>query len=221
MLITRPNHDVTTHYLSAWSREVIVEAKQRGVAVTDLVGKRTTRREFSSVVTKTHPSFVMLNGHGDERTVTGYDNEPLVVEGENDILLRGAIIYARSCRSAVHLGPACVRNGTDAYIGYTDDFVFFIDEVNIARPGEDRTAKRFLEPSNHVAITLLKGHTTAEAHAKSRAMVLRTIQTLMTSETPKEEKELIPYLRWNLIHQVCLGDQDARVIQNDGSGDAG
>ena len=37
------------------------------------------------------------------------------------------------------------------------------------------------------------------------------MQKLLTSETPKEEKELVPYLRWDMIHQVCLGDGEATI----------
>lgn len=211
MVVTRPNHDVTTQYLCAWSIDVITEAKKHSVTVVDLLGKRATRREFTSVVTKIHPSLILVNGHGNERMVTGYDNEPLVVEGENESILHGVIVYARSCQSARRLGPACVRKGTIAYIGYTEDFVFFIDETKITRPREDTTAKHFLEPSNHIVMSLLKGHTAGQAQMKSKNMSMHTIQTLMTSETLKEEKELIPYLRWNLIHQVCLGDENACV----------
>ncbi|MEK7592200.1 MAG: hypothetical protein AAB508_02270 [Patescibacteria group bacterium] len=211
MVVTRPNHDVTMQYLYAWSSDVITEAKKHSVTVIDLSGKRATRNEFTSVVTKIHPSLIMVNGHGNERMVTGYDNEPLVVEGENELVFRGTIVYARSCQSARRLGPACVQKGTIAYIGYTEDFVFFIDETKITRPREDTTAKRFLEPSNHIVMSLLKGHTAGQAQIKSKNMYMHTIQRLMTSETPKEEKELIPYLRWNLIHQVCLGDENARV----------
>ena len=57
--------------------------------------------------------------------VTGYDNEPLVVEGENELVFRGTIVYARSCQSARRLGPACVQKRTIAYIGYTEDFCIF------------------------------------------------------------------------------------------------
>ncbi|MBI5613933.1 hypothetical protein HY947_03325 [Candidatus Gottesmanbacteria bacterium] len=212
MLITRPNHDITTQYLFAWSNDVIIAAKNHGVKVVDLAAKRATRREFTSVITKIRPSLIIVNGHGNTRMITGYNNEPLVVEGENELLFRGAIVYARSCQSAVRLGRACVHSGTVAYIGYTDDFVFFIDETKITRPREDKTAKRFLEPSNDIVMSLLKGHTVSQAQTKSKNMSMRTIQTLMTSETPKEEKELIPYLRWNLVHQVFLGDESARVV---------
>ena len=36
LLITRPEHDVTTHYLSKWSEKIIKEAKNKGKSAIDL-----------------------------------------------------------------------------------------------------------------------------------------------------------------------------------------
>ena len=60
MVVTRPNHDVMMQYLYAWSSDVITEAKKHSVTVIDLSGKRATRNEFTSVVTKIHPSLIMV-----------------------------------------------------------------------------------------------------------------------------------------------------------------
>jgi len=77
MLITRPNHDITTNYLFYWSTLLIEQAKKSGKVVTDLNQKRANAKEFASVVKKTRPAMIVLNGHGDHSTVTGYDNEPV------------------------------------------------------------------------------------------------------------------------------------------------
>lgn len=213
MVITRPNHDVTTNYLSFWSQSVVDYANnKRSLRVIDLRGPRATRKEFESVLRKRGgQAFIFLNGHGSAEKVTGYNDEILVEIDGNDDVFAGTVVFARSCSSAARLGPSSVAKGATAYLGYTDDFVFFIEEEFITRPLKDNTARLFLEPSNQVAMSILKGHSVGEANKRSKDMVKHTIQRLMTSETPKEEKELIPYLRWNLIHQVCLGDEDARV----------
>ncbi|MDP1722345.1 MAG: hypothetical protein Q8L37_03980 [Candidatus Gottesmanbacteria bacterium] len=212
MVITRPNHDVTTNYLSFWSQSVIDYADKRSLHVIDLRGPRATRKEFESVLCKRGgQAFIFLNGHGSADKVGGQNNEVLVEVGENDDIFFGTVVYARSCSSAAVLGPASVAKGAMAYLGYTDDFVFFIEDEYMTRPLNDKTAQLFLEPSNQVAMAILKGHSVGEANGQSKDMIKHTIQTLMTSETPKEEKELIPYLRWNLIHQVCLGDTSARL----------
>ena len=74
----------------------------------------------------------------------------------------------------------------------------------ITNPLQDSTAKLFIEPSNHVVISLLKGHSPSEANSRSRAMCLKTIQKLMSSSASQDDSELVPNLAWNYAHQVCL-----------------
>ena len=38
LLITRPDHDCTTNYLSKWSKEIIKEGEDKGITVIDLDG---------------------------------------------------------------------------------------------------------------------------------------------------------------------------------------
>ncbi len=211
MLITRPNHDVTTNYLYYWSEKIMKQAHRNNESVIDLRGKRANSKEFIGILKKTNPSFIVINGHGDEKSFGGYDNEVLIKFGKNESMLAGKVIFARSCGSAAILGKACIAKGTLSYIGYKDDFVFIIDESKISRPSDDVIAGLFLEPSNYVAIVLLKGHKTSEANNRSKDMYRQNIQKLMTSETPTEDKELIPFLRWNMINQVCLGDGNTNI----------
>lgn len=206
MLITRPNHDVTTNYLCYWSEKIIDQADKSKQKIIDLKGKCANAKEFISILKKTDPSFVVINGHGAEDRITGYNNEVLVQAGFNESMLSDRIIFARSCRSAKILGKSAIAKGAKTYIGYNDDFIFFINEARTTRPLKDNTAKLFLEPSNYAAIILLKGHKSSEANNRSKEMFKKNIQKLMTSETPKEDKELIAFLRWDMINQVCLGD---------------
>lgn len=211
MLITRPNHDITTNYLYYWSEKIVEIAKKKKNKVIDLKGRRANKKEFVNVLKKINPCFIVMNGHGDEKTITGYDNEILVAAADNETILTGKIIFARACRAAVKLGKSCVNKGTKTFIGYTDDFIFFIDEVKINRPLADKTAQLFLEPSNYIAIGLLKGHKTSITNERSKELYRQNMQQLTTSETPKEDRELIPFLRWDMINQVCLGDSNAEL----------
>lgn len=206
MLITRPNHDVTTNYLYFWSQPILEQTKKNKMPVTDLTGKRANYREFTSIVKKTHPSLIVFNGHGSESIVTGYDNKYLVEAGRNDTILAGCVVYARSCKSAKMLGPKSIVSGCKAYIGYDDDFVFFIEEEKISRPLDDKTAQLFIEPSNQVVISLLKGHSASDSTRRSKERFKRSIQKMATSASSKEKTELVPYMVWNYTHQVCLGD---------------
>ncbi|MBI3443520.1 hypothetical protein HY008_02530 [Candidatus Woesebacteria bacterium] len=204
LLITRPNHDITTNYLFYWSGKIIDEADKKHLKIIDLKSKRANKEQFTKIINKTSPSIVILNGHGDNKSVFGFDNKDLISSGINESLLKTTITYAVSCSSAKDLGPACVRHGAKAYIGYTDDFTFMIDESKIAKPLEDNTAKLFLEPSNQVGISLVKGNDARTAYEKSQESFRRNIRSLLTSESTSEEKETLPFLLWDMRHQVCL-----------------
>lgn len=210
-VITRPDHDPTTNYLYHWSKPLITYSGKKGFNVVDLSGDKANRKRFEGVVTKTKPALIVLNGHGDDDTVSGYDNEPLVQVGVNEKVLEGSITYALSCRSGKKLGKKAVEKGAKAYIGYDGDFIFIIDESKITKPLEDKTVALFFEPSNAIVISLLKGNTTSVATKRSKDMFRANIRKLMTSESPQLEKDSLPYLNWNMNHQVCLGDQEAII----------
>jgi hypothetical protein len=211
MLITRPNHDITTDYLYFWSISLIDFAKKVGLSVVDLSKKRANVKEFISVLKKVKPKLVVMNGHGNKSSITGYDNEILLNLQSNLALLEDKLVYARSCSSAKKFGKKSITKGCLAYIGYDDDFVFMINENKITRPLEDKTAELFLEPANHLVILLLKGHAAHEANQRSKEKYKQNILKLMTSSATQEEKELIPFLTRNYLHQVNLGDENATL----------
>jgi len=111
-LITRPEHDDTTHYLSNWSKETIKLAEERGGKVLDLHGERANKSEFESKMKKFSPNIVMLNGHGNIDLVMGHQNQILLKAGLNEDLLNSKIVYALSCKSAKVLGPKSIQAGT-------------------------------------------------------------------------------------------------------------
>ena len=173
--------------------------------------KRANAKEFNSVIKKIKPSLIVINGHGNGSSVAGYDDEPLVIAGQNEIILNKAIVYARSCKSAETLGPKSIKSGRKTYIGYDDDFVFVTEDNKLTKPLEDKTSEMFMEPSNYIVISLLKGHTTDDANQRSKKLFKHNIQKLTTSIATKEDNELIPYLVWDYSHQVCLGDPNVAI----------
>lgn len=209
-LITRPGHDLITNYLLHWSKQLIDLANSKGVKVIDLEHEKVNRKDFASRLKKTKPELVMLNGHGNKNVVTGYDNRSLL-DARNAHVLDGAVTYARSCSSAHTLGGVAVQSGAKAYIGYTEPFTMGYDIDKIQHPLEDKVAALFLEPSNHVVISLLKGHTAGESTSRSKKLSMKRIQMLASSTASAEEKVYARYLWYNMQSQVCLGDQNATV----------
>jgi len=210
-LITRPNYDPATRYLHAWSQEIITVAKNKKLPVFDLHNKSANKKELSNRIQKLNPKLVVLNGHGDDDLITGQDNEPLIEAGKNDDLLHNRITYAVSCRCGRKLGPKVARTKGTAFIGYDDDFVFSSDRKFLSRPMEDKRAKPFMEASNHVAISLLKGHSASESSKRSKEMFETNFKSLLSSASNPDSLQDARFLWWDMTHQVCLGEMDARM----------
>ncbi len=203
-LITRPEHDDTTHYLSNWGKETIKVAENQGVRVLDLHGERANKKEFESKIKKLSPKLVMFNGHGDSDLVTGHKNQELIKAGVNEGLLKSKIVYALSCKSAKVLGPASVRAGALNYTGYEDDFIFIYEPEFFTRPLLDKTAELFLEPSNIFIESLIKGNSVIESFERSRNTLKknfnRAVSTLESAPTAAR------FLWWNLKNFKSCGD---------------
>ena len=210
LLITRPDHDTTTRYLSAWSKKITELADKKNILVLDLKREKANKKELKSRISKMKPLLIVFNGHGSSNCVTGYENEILIKTGNNEQLLESKIVYAVSCKSAAKLGPKSITAGTLTYIGYTGDFIFCHDTHKVARPLNDNIIKFFLEPSNQVAISLIKGNTSKESSERSKKFFLRNIQKLLSSEASPESNQYAKFLWWDMKHQVCLGDKNAK-----------
>lgn len=184
LLITRPCYDDATNYLFYYANLIVKEAEESGVSVIDLKRPRLTKKNFINIMEDKNPFFVFFNAHGDKRTIygdkIGEKEEILVEEDQNHQLLNSKIIYARACWSAASLGKAC---SDGCFIGYKTPFGFFINEKWSTKPLNDNTAKIFLEPSNLIASSLIKGNTAKEAVEKSLNMSKKNILKLV------EEKE--------------------------------
>ncbi len=208
-LITRPEHDDTTHYLSKWCEETITLARSKGLKVLDLHREKAVRKEFEERIDKLSPRLIVLNGHGDTDKVTGNNKEPILVAGDNEGLLRDKIVYAISCSSAKLLGPKSIEKGTINYSGYDDDFIFFYDPNNITKPLSDETAKLFLEHSNLFIESMIKGNTIRESKQRAENKLRENIVNLSSSSST--DSNLIRFLWWDLVHFVSHGNQDIAI----------
>lgn len=208
ILITRPNHDHITNYLYFWVEEVIKLAQRKGFFVYDLRGKKASRKQLESYVQKNKPSFLFLNGHGSAITITGNDDEPLI-DLSSSVL--GRVIYARSCDAGQKLGADLVKKGTETFIGYDRKFIFGYTPLKITRPEDDDIAKLFLEPSNLVASTLIKGHTTIEAHNRSKDAMYKNFFRMVSSGATDEERYAARWLWGDIKSQVLIGDENSRI----------
>lgn len=211
-LATIPSSDQTTLYISAWAENTIDQLKSKHLQFFALTKDRAILSIFESMLKKHKPSLVFINGHGGPDLVCGHKDEELIKMGRNESLLKETITYALSCSSAKELGPSAVKAGAVAYIGYNEDFIFFISPNKRTRPLEDKTAEMFLAPANHIIVSLAKGHTVLEATNASKNYFLKNIQKLISSESSVDEREYLRYLIWDMRSLVSLGDQKATAI---------
>lgn len=211
ILVTIPNHDDTTRYLSAWAKLIIKLTQVKKDNITVLENKQANLKDFTIAVEKIQPSFIFFNGHGNETTVTGHNNQPLVDADINVKILKNIIVYALSCQSAKKLGPKSIKQGAKTYIGYTEDFIFVYDTNKKKHPEKDETAGCFLEASNQIAVSLLEEKTTGQAYADSQNAFHNNIKQLLTSDSQSQDSSIVRFLVWDQQHQVCLGDQKAVI----------
>lgn len=211
-LVTRPNHDLITTYLFHWSRLVLKEAKDRGFRTSDLRGRKANRENLESHFKKYKPKVVLFNGHGADDLVAGYENEVLVEAGENEEVLSGTIVYSRSCESAKVLGPAAVKKGTTAFLGYKENYFLCYSQSSVRHPSKDKVASLFLGPSNLIPTCLLKGKLVKESFAESQREMQRNLLFMISDESSLAQKDAAPYLFANIKNQVALGDKEARAV---------
>lgn len=210
LLVTRPRHEDTTHYTYHWAGRTVKKAEKKGTNVLDLHDDKATRKNVESMIQKKKPSLIFFNGHGDENTVYGHKEEPLVEAGKNEGLLKGSVTYAITCKSGRTLGPRCVERGTIAYIGYQEDFTFVSEKSLIATPLKDPAVKLFLEPAQQPILSLLKGRSVGQALERTKDQFRKSIETALTSREPAIRASLT-YLFGDLLNLVAHGNLEARV----------
>jgi len=64
LLVTRPEHDDTTTYLSHYAKLVIKYAEERGVPVTDFKAGTVKKETINKFIEKQKPKLIFFNGHG-------------------------------------------------------------------------------------------------------------------------------------------------------------
>ncbi len=211
LLITRPEHDYATRYLSYWSKDIIKAAIAKDIEVVDLHRGKAAKKELEGRLRKINPTFVVLNGHGSDECVFGHNNEELINAKTNSDLLKGRVTYAVSCNSAKKLGKACADK-TTAYIGYNESFVFNMERQYLSQPLKDKRAAQFLKPSNQVSLSLIKGHTAKEASDSSKRLFSGTIKRLLPSINQNPHaREDVADLFWDMNHLVCEGNGGLRI----------
>jgi len=188
LFLARTGQDLGNQYLYAYSQEILDEANNRGWIVEKSENELHTRTNTCSRLSN-KPGLVVLNGHGSEDAVFGFNDEP-VLDSENSHLLAGSVSFMRACGCLSKLGKKAVAAKAKAVIGYRGDF--WICKVNeyTATPLQDPSARPVLEASNAAPLKLLHGATVEEAVNASKEKTLKAIFRILTREEPYDSGAL-------------------------------
>ena len=210
LIITLPRFDQVTEYFYDFSEEIVRSAERKGFKIKKLVAEKANKKEFKKVISKLDYPLVVLNGHGNERSIAGHENKIILKSGENDSLIKDKITYTRACSAADILGKNCVKKGDGCFIGYRKPFNFLANTEEYASPLKDKTAKLFLEPSNLVPISLIKGNNALHAHENSKKKILKNIVKVIRDGG--DDYLAIAQTLWsNYENQVLEGNELAKI----------
>jgi hypothetical protein len=182
---------------------LLVEAKRRGISFIDIEKEKVEKTKVQSYIRKKSPDVIILNGHGNDDSVTGDDSKDIVSITDDLKIVKGKKIYVRSCSSGKKLGPEIIKNGGAGFVGYQDSFLFATrkDSESFHDPTTDDVAGVCLAPSNTIAEALIKGSAIREAHEKGIKASREMLDKLQISSS--YNSQFAPFLYWNMVNQVC------------------
>ncbi|MEM2475582.1 MAG: hypothetical protein QW407_06620, partial [Thermofilaceae archaeon] len=128
-------------------------------AASYLYGSGATQQNWVLAISNVKPTHVCGVGHGDEETYTGYRLESLMWVGCPDANIPlSAECFILSCRTAAKLGPWVVEKGVVGYLGWSADYVFWVNYGQ--RKGEGTVDRYFLGPIEANATAWILGQKT-------------------------------------------------------------
>ncbi len=108
-------------------------------------------------------SKLAICGHGSYDTLTAYRLDPVYwvdMTARGIQVPAGAEIFALSCETAKQLGPWMVQNGLAGYLGWEEDFIFYV--IIGVRKDPDAYDYHFLKPIEEAMEKWLAGEWTLE-----------------------------------------------------------
>ena len=215
VLITMPNYDNATSYLYCYAEELVKFAEAQRISTIQFKHPRLQRQKIELSITLQQPRLLLFNAHGDEHTIYGDkidgEEEFLIREGQNHQLVSGKLIYARACSAAASLGVACTEKG-GCFIGYNQPFSFWTDTSRTTTPLKDKIAKLFLQPSNELALALLRGKS---ARQSADIFINQSKKNMLHLLSKKDEPGALAsaMLLWNnMVAQEVLGDGEMKFL---------
>ena len=204
------------HYLSYPSCAMSITARKlrlAGLKVVELVGGDANPDRIRSAVSSTDPAVIVGTGHGLECVYTVECTQPLIVmpsgmydicrEELNTDLAVGRVVHLISCRTGADLGRWLVGKGAVAFLGNSEDVLFFIGKP----PCTDESLAVF-RPELRAVEVLASGGTVGDAVKARRQAYLEEIEywTVGMGRLSEDAPLIVRLLRVNMDSLTEYGD---------------
>ena len=209
VLFSRPTHDGQMSYLHYYSKELVEFAKLKNHKIINKEGADANYNVLTNIIKKQNPNFIFFNGQGSSDIICGHKNEIIISSKKNPNILSNKITYSLSCASALNLGEIAISKGAIAFIGYKMDFALGKDPNKESVPPKDKIAKLFLEPSNLLVKSILKGNKLKHAVEKSKNLLKENVSYLSTTDDFPEAKHYAPFLFGNYLGLTICGNENS------------
>lgn len=193
-MLIRTSHDEITNYMYSYTEPLIKHAEKCGFSVHTIEGSDINFKNIEKRIGKLKPKCIVFNGHGSPRSL--YDNSKNgCIDVDKSHIFKKTIAFVRACNALSGLGPAAIKEGCFAFIGYKNRFWLAWKHGMESRPLNDPIAKPILNTSNSVVIELLKGGTVEDSVDKSHKVAAELIMKLLFSNDPYARVALRPLIR--------------------------
>jgi len=139
VLFFRPNKDIAMQFASEWLGAGVEEATKRGYNVIDIVDEACTFETLKATIESEKPTVIILGGHGNSTTFTGYEQQIVFQACSGDEIMSGTISHFLSCLVAQELLPSIIKKKGVWTLGYQTTFDFMIDPPEAVTPFRDIT----------------------------------------------------------------------------------
>lgn len=193
-------------YASVPLHQIVEANKQSGQTITELMGQDANPTKIKQVLAEKNPLVCVMCGHGSEAVYTCQLLAPLLhAENSTELeLMTSRVVDLCSCLTGTTLGPALIDAGAVAYVGYKQEFWFYIGDA----AGSTRAVNSPFLAEFQFVTALLHGKSTGQAREDQLAKYDEEIAYWTTGEGKNhaDSSELAQILNLNKSISTFLGE---------------
>jgi len=209
VLITACPHDVPTKLGYFYLRKAADVLAQYGHNIIFL--RSANLENFRQALVTYNPKFVLINGHGGSKSVTGCGTNVILgvcgydedlrqnIVRENPAWMKGRIVFLFTCNTGKELAPRLYQEGALAVAAFKRDYIFLSEDVS---PLRDKRAYPFFNAPIQLPIVLAEG-----GSFRRGVQAVRDAFNYYVEEAEDEgDESRAKFLNYNLENFVVYGD---------------